>query len=205
MVDDTSIINDFLSNKLPTIFPSVLTFVGAIFFLLVIDWQMTVISLLTMLTFILFIVPIGRIVHNISLKTQNEIANFSTLLNKIFTEIRLVKTSNTERKETKNANTILNNLYSLGVKEVIVESIINPISSLIMLLTIGIILSVGGIRVSLGIITSGELIAMIFYVFQLSNPINEILTFLLIIKKLAEQVIVFMKYSKKKKKIFTIP
>lgn len=183
MVDDTSIINDFLSNKLPTIFPSVLTFVGAIFFLLVIDWQMTVISLLTMLTFILFIVPIGRIVHNISLKTQNEIANFSTLLNKIFTEIRLVKTSNTERKETKNANTILNNLYSLGVKEVIVESIINPISSLIMLLTIGIILSVGGIRVSLGIITSGELIAMIFYVFQLSNPINEILTFFTDYKK----------------------
>ncbi|MGV2929392.1 ABC transporter ATP-binding protein [Macrococcus capreoli] len=182
-VDDTLIINEFLSNKFPTIFPAFITFIGSIIFLIIIDWKMTVISLLTMIIFILFIIPIGRIVHNISLKTQNQTANFSSFLNKIFTEIRLVKTSNTEYKEMENAKKNLEKLYKLGVKETIVESVINPISSLIMLLTIGIILGVGGVRVSLGIITSGQLISMIFYVFQLSHPINQLLTFFTAYKK----------------------
>jgi ATP-binding cassette subfamily B protein AbcA/BmrA len=183
MIDDTTIINEFLSNRVPTIFPSLLTFIGSLFFLFIIDWKMTIIALITMCIFILLIIPIGRFVHNISLKTQNETANFSTLLNKIFTEIRLVKISNTENEESKNANTNLLKLYNLGIKEVIAESIINPISSIITLLTFGIILGVGGVRVSLGIITSGELISMVFYVFQLSSPINEILTFFTDYKK----------------------
>ncbi|EGQ3773355.1 hypothetical protein GH134_07985 [Staphylococcus pseudintermedius] len=132
---------------------------------------MTVLSLITLFLFVLFIIPIGKIVHNIFLQTQNETANFSSFLNKIFTEIRLVKTSSTEFEEIKNAKVGLQKLYNLGVKETKVQSIINPISCLIMFLTIGVILGVGGVRVSLGIITSGQLMAMIFYVFQLSHPL----------------------------------
>ncbi|MRW78867.1 ATP-binding cassette domain-containing protein [Staphylococcus aureus] len=182
-VEDTNIINDFLSNKFPTIFPAFLTFIGSLVFLFLIDWKMTVLSLITLFLFVLFIIPIGKIVHNISLQTQNETANFSSFLNKIFTEIRLVKTSSTEFEEIKNAKVGLQKLYNLGVKETKVQSIINPISRLIMLLTIGVILGVGGVRVSLGIITSGQLMAMIFYVFQLSHPINELLNFFTSYKK----------------------
>ncbi|WP_371277474.1 hypothetical protein, partial [Vibrio cholerae] len=54
--------------------------------------------------------------HKISLKTQTETANFSAFLNKIFTEIRLVKVFNTEYKEIENSKKKLNNLYRLGVK-----------------------------------------------------------------------------------------
>ncbi|MBO1925631.1 hypothetical protein J4714_12290 [Staphylococcus epidermidis] len=54
----------------------------------------------------------------------------------------------------------------MGVKEVLIESIITPVSSIVMLLTLVIILGVGGIRVSMGIISSGELISMIFTYFN---------------------------------------
>lgn len=183
VVDDTTIINSFLSSKLPNVFPSILTFIGSLILLMVIDYQMTLISLISISLFILIIIPIGNIMHKISLNTQTETANFSAFLNKIFTEIRLVKVFNTEYKEIENSKKKLNNLYRLGVKEVLIESIITPVSSIVMLLTLVIILGVGGIRVSMGIISSGELISMIFYVFQLSNPINELLTFFTDYKK----------------------
>ncbi|WP_373194655.1 ABC transporter transmembrane domain-containing protein, partial [Mycobacterium marinum] len=140
VVDDTTIINSFLSSKLPNVFPSILTFIGSLILLMVIDYQMTLISLISISLFILIIIPIGNIMHKISLKTQTETANFSAFLNKIFTEIRLVKVFNTEYKEIENSKKKLNNLYRLGVKEVLIESIITPVSSIVMLLTLVIIL-----------------------------------------------------------------
>lgn len=60
-------------------------------------------TLISISLFILIIIPIGNIMHKISLKTQTETANFSAFLNKIFTEIRLVKVFNTEYKEIENS------------------------------------------------------------------------------------------------------
>ncbi|TYA90750.1 ABC transporter transmembrane domain-containing protein, partial [Vibrio cholerae] len=47
VVDDTTIINSFLSSKLPNVFPSILTFIGSLILLMVIDYQMTLISLIS--------------------------------------------------------------------------------------------------------------------------------------------------------------
>ena len=43
--------------------------------------------------------PLGRIMQHISKIHKTEIANFSGLLGRVLTEMRLVKVSNTERKE----------------------------------------------------------------------------------------------------------
>lgn len=49
-------------------------------------------------------IPLGRIMQKISTSTQSEIANFSGLLGRVLTEMRLVKISNTERLELDNAH-----------------------------------------------------------------------------------------------------
>ena len=55
---------------------------------------------------------------------------------------------------------------------------IEPISSVLILLMIALVLGFGSWRVSNGYISSGNLVAMIFYVFQLIVPITSLSTLL---------------------------
>ncbi len=171
ITDDTKVINTFISEKLPNVLPYIITLIGSIIMLFILDWKLTLISLVSLPLYILIMVPLGRIVQRISNETQNEIARFTGLLSRVLSEIRLVKLSNAEKKEIQNAEKNLFQIYELGLKDAKIFSILQPLSGIFTLITIGIILAYGGVRVSEGAISAGTLVSMIFYVIQLSSPL----------------------------------
>lgn len=183
LTDDTKVINEFISQKLPNLLPSVLTLIGSLVMLFIMDWKLTLLTFITIPVFILIIVPLGRVMQKISTNTQSEIANFSGLLGRVLTEMRLVKVSNTERLELDNAHTNLKKIYRLGLKQAKISAVVQPISGVVMLLTIAIILGFGALEIGAGAITPGTLIAMIFYVIQLSMPLINLSTLVTDYKK----------------------
>ena len=183
LTDDTKVINEFISQKLPNLLPSVLTLIGSLVMLFIMDWKLTLLTFITIPVFILIIVPLGRVMQKISTNTQSEIANFSGLLGRVLTEMRLVKVSNTERLELDNAHTNLKKIYRLGIKQAKISAVVQPISGVVMLLTIAIILGFGALEIGTGAITPGTLIAMIFYVIQLSMPLINLSTLVTDYKK----------------------
>ena len=196
LTDDTKVINEFISQKLPNLLPSALTLVGSLVMLFIMDWKMTLLTFITIPIFVLIMIPLGRVMQKISTSTQTEIANFSGLLGRVLTEMRLVKVSNTERLELDNAHTNLKEIYRLGLKQAKISAVVQPISGVVMLLTIAIILGFGALEIATGAITAGTLIAMIFYVIQMSMPLINLSTLITDYKKLLGQVIVFMKSCK---------
>ncbi|OHQ82830.1 antibiotic ABC transporter ATP-binding protein [Staphylococcus sp. HMSC074D07] len=183
LTDDTKVINEFISQKLPNLLPSVLTLIGSLVMLFIMDWKLTLLTFITIPVFILIIVPLGRVMQKISTNTQSEIANFSGLLGRVLTEMRLVKVSNTERLELDNAHTNLKKIYRLGLKQAKISAVVQPISGVVMLLTIAIILGFGALEIGTEAITPGTLIAMIFYVIQLSMPLINLSTLVTDYKK----------------------
>lgn len=183
LTDDTKVINEFISQKLPNLLPSVLTLIGSLVMLFIMDWKLTLLTFITIPVFILIIVPLGRVMQKLSTNTQSEIANFSGLLGRVLTEMRLVKVSNTERLELDNAHTNLKKIYRLGLKQAKISAVVQPISGVVMLLTIAIILGFGALEIGTGAITPGTLIAMIFYVIQLSMPLINLSTLVTDYKK----------------------
>ncbi|CAL27205.1 ABC transporter ATP-binding protein [Staphylococcus carnosus] len=183
LTDDTKVINEFVSQKLPNVLPSIITLIGSLIMLFIMDWQMTLLTFITIPLFVAIMIPLGRVMQRISTRTQAEIANFSGLLGRVLTEMRLVKVANTEQVELDKAHLNLKEIYNLGLKQAKISAVIQPISGLIMLLTIGIILGFGGIRISSGAITAGTLVAMIFYVIQLSMPLVNLSTLMTDYKK----------------------
>ncbi|MEJ7541668.1 ABC transporter ATP-binding protein [Staphylococcus intermedius] len=183
LTDDTKVINDFISQKLPGFFPAVITLIGSLIMLFVLDWQMTLLTFITIPIFILIMVPLGKIMQKISTNTQTEIANFSGLLGRVLTEMRLVKVANTEKLELDKAHSNLKKIYDLGLKQAKIAAVVQPISGIIMLITIGIILGFGGMRIASGAISAGTLVAMIFYVLNLSMPLINLSTLVTDYKK----------------------
>lgn len=176
LTDDTKVINEFISQKLPNLLPSVLTLIGSLIMLFIMDWKLTLLTFITIPIFVFIMIPLGRVMQKISTNTQSEIANFSGLLGRVLTEMRLVKVSNTERLELDNAHVNLKKIYNLGLKQAKISAIVQPISGVVMLLTIAIILGFGALEIGTGAITPGTLIAMIFYVIQLSMPLINLST-----------------------------
>ncbi len=79
LTDDTKVINEFISQKLPNLLPSIVTLVGSLIMLFISDWKMTLLTFITIPIFVLIMIPLGRIMQKISTSTQSEIANFSGL------------------------------------------------------------------------------------------------------------------------------
>lgn len=44
LTDDTKVINEFISQKLPQLLPAVITLIGSIVMLFIMDWQMTLLT-----------------------------------------------------------------------------------------------------------------------------------------------------------------
>lgn len=183
ITDDTNVINLFISEKAPSVLPSLLTLIGSIVMLFILDWQMTLMTFLILPIFIGIMVPLGRKMGKISRDTQTEISRFSGILGRVLTEMKLVKVTTSEEKELEKTKGTLLGIYDLGLKEAKIRAIISPLSGVIMTLTVAVIIGFGGIRVSSGAITAGTLVAMIFYVVQLSAPILNFSMFLTDYKK----------------------
>ncbi|MCO4327805.1 ABC transporter ATP-binding protein/permease [Staphylococcus agnetis] len=171
LLDDASVVSQFLTQKLPSLFPSILVLLGSFFMLFIIDWKTTILTFLLIPTLLLIMTPLSKKIQKISIFTQARLADFSSNLSRVFSEIRLLKTSCTEIDELDKIKKNLDDIYAQGIKKAKISSIIQPISAFLILITVGTILVYGGIRVSNGDITTGNLISMIFYVVQLSGPL----------------------------------
>lgn len=183
LTDDTKNINYFVSYKLPNLLPSILSILGSLLILFTMDWKMSLIITGLFPFYLIVILPLGKIMQKVAISTQSEIAKFSGLLGRVLTEIRLVKVSNTQKEELNRADGNLLNIYGLGLKQAKVSAIIQPLSSIVMLLTVGIILGFGGMRVASGDMSAGTLVTMIFYIFQLSMPLVNVSTLITDYKK----------------------
>ena len=174
IIDDTKSIKSFITEIIPSFFPSIIVLFGSIFFLFMLDWETALIALISIPMYVILIIPISNVMQKLSYKTQLETAKVSGVIAHVLSKIKLVKLSNSINKEFRQTNSYLRNIYYLGVKEGVINSIVVPLSTLIMLVSMGGVLGFGGYRVASGAISPGTLIALIFYMTQLTDPIEKI-------------------------------
>ena len=44
IVEDTAVINYFISQQIPSIFPAIVTIIGSVIMLFILDWKMTLLT-----------------------------------------------------------------------------------------------------------------------------------------------------------------
>lgn len=98
MTDDVETINDFITEKLTNLISQVIIIVGSITMLFILDWKLTVLIFIAIPIILVVIIPIGNLTYKIAMEKQDTLANFTGLLNRVLSEIRLVKVYNAEKK-----------------------------------------------------------------------------------------------------------
>lgn len=171
LVNDTSQVKDLLASTLPNAMTSLLQFVGALVIMLAMDWRMTLLMFVAVPLVILVMLPVMNQSRKIGRIRQDELAKFASDSTDVLSEVRLVKSSNGEEHELAKGNRRIDNLYHVGRKEALINSVTQPITNMLMMIMFLGILGYGAIRVMNGAMTMGALVSFLMYLFQIISPV----------------------------------
>lgn len=177
MTNDTTVVKGLISEHLSNFVTGIISIVGSMIVLFVLDWKMTLLMFTAIPLSVLILMPLGKKMHKISKGMQDETARFTAVLQQVLTEIRLVKASNAEALEYQNGQKGIQKLFQFGLKEAKIQALIAPLMSFVMMALLVLILGYGGMRVSSGALTAGALVAFIMYLFQIIMPMAQLASF----------------------------
>lgn len=177
VVNDTGIVKDLIANQFPQFITGIITIIGAVVILLIMDWKMTLLMLIAVPVTFLIMMPLGSRMAKISKGLQDETATFTGDIQQTLGEIRLMKSSTAEEVEEKQGKAGIDKLYRFGLKEAKVFALIGPLIYTVMMLVIVTIIGYGGIRVAEGTMSTGSLVAFLLYLFQIIFPITSFAMF----------------------------
>ncbi|MDO7908101.1 ABC transporter ATP-binding protein [Paenibacillus sp. JX-17] len=176
ITNDTSLIMGLITENLVSLISNVIAIVGGIALLLYLDWVMTLIILAVVPVTALILMPVGRKMYRISRKQQDEMAELTSDLNQVISEIRLVKAYGTEEREAGEGERRIRRMFGFGLQEARILALIGPLSTFVLTAVLVIILGVGGVRVASGLLTAGDLVAFILLLFQVITPMAQFTT-----------------------------
>ncbi|MBT2690963.1 ABC transporter ATP-binding protein [Bacillus sp. ISL-47] len=177
VINDTSIVRDLISNHFPQFITGIISIIGAIAILLVMDWKMTLLMLISVPITLAIMIPLGRKMAKISRGLQDETATFTGHITQTLSEIRLMKSSTAEQIEEEKGMGGIDKLLGFGLREARIFAMIGPAMYLIMMVVIVMIIAYGGMRVAGGTMSTGSLVAFLLYLFQIIMPITSFAMF----------------------------
>ncbi|KAF1680608.1 multidrug resistance ABC transporter ATP-binding protein/permease BmrA [Bacillus sp. SKDU12] len=177
VTNDTMVVKELITTHISGFITGIISVIGSMTILFIMNWKLTLLVLIVVPLAALILFPIGRKMFSISRETQDETARFTGLLNQILPEIRLVKASNAEDVEYGRGKMGISSLFKLGVREAKVQSLVDPLISLVVMAALVAVIGYGGMQVSSGELTAGALVAFILYLFQIIMPMGQITTF----------------------------
>ena len=172
VVNDTSIIQNLITSHFPQLISGLVSIVGAVIILFLMDWKLTLIMFIALPISIVVILPLGRRMQKVSKKLQDETATFTGSIQETLSEIRLMKSFNAERYEQEKGRRGIKELYKYGMKEAIINALLSPIMYTVMMFVIILVIGYGGIRVADGSMSIGTLVAFLLYLLQIMMPMT---------------------------------
>lgn len=172
VVNDTGIVRNLITDHFPQFITGIISIIGAVVILLVLDWKMTLLMLLSVPITIAIMIPLGQRMAKISRNLQDETATFTGHVQQTLSEIRLMKSSTAEPAEEQRGIHGIQKLFALGMKEAKIYALIAPLMYTVVMVVIVMIIGYGGIRVAEGTMSTGSLVAFLLYLFQIIMPIT---------------------------------
>ncbi|WP_433772304.1 ABC transporter ATP-binding protein [Bacillus wiedmannii] len=178
ITSDTTAIVNIISSEIVDLITSCITLILSLIILFTLDVPMTLVLILVVPITLFIVIPLGEKVYDLSFQEQNKMSQLTAYLSQTLSEIKLVKSYNTELKETENGKKHFDFLYKNGIKRAKLNSILTPVLGTFTTLVLIGVIGFGAWRVDQGLISSGELVAFLLYLFQIMSPFIQMNHFL---------------------------
>ncbi|MFC9542968.1 ABC transporter ATP-binding protein [Lysinibacillus sp. NPDC056959] len=177
ITNDTNVMKSFLVDQLIPFITGLISIVGSLIILFLIDWSIALIFLLVFPLAFLVLSPIGKKMYGVSRNLQSETASFQGDLGRVLSDIRLVKLSVAEDEEAVKGGKRARRLYSYGLESGKISAMVSPLITTTVLMVLVCIFGYGGYQVATGSLSTGALVAIVFYLFQIMTPATSMAQF----------------------------
>lgn len=171
---DTTLIRSAFTGGLIDAVAGVITMLGSIVLMAMIDLLMLGIVLAVMLvTVVLVVVASGRI-QRYTKELQKSVGLLGAGMDRALVAVRTIRAANAQDRVEADLVTEAERAFGKGKQIAKIEGILYPVSGLAMQGSFLIVLGVGGARVSTGAISVGDLVAFVLYLFMLAMPLGQV-------------------------------
>ncbi|GGH32369.1 ABC transporter ATP-binding protein [Paenibacillus segetis] len=173
VTNDVDNISSTLQQSMTQLITAVLTIIGVIVMMLTISPLMTLIAILTLPLSVIAITSIAKRSQKQFIRQQKELGQLNGHVEEMYTGHKVIKAFGRERKSLEQFDEINDRLYEAGWKAQFISGVIMPIMSFIGNIGYVLVAVVGGILVTKGRITVGDIQAFIQYSRQFTMPITQ--------------------------------
>lgn len=146
--------------------------IGSIVLMVVLDWQMSLIIGVTIPPIMLMAQYFGRKIRKLSRQVQDRLADSTAIAEESLSSIRVVKAFAREAYENERYGGAVEKLFNTALSRLWVSSIFwSTVGMVFMMALIG-LFWFGGISVLDGRLTSGDLVAFVFYAFNIARTVG---------------------------------
>lgn len=174
MVNDMDNIQGTLNQSLIQLVNSALTFVGVIYFMLTISWQLSLVAFLTVPLSLLIVRIIAPRSQRYFARQQAALWLLNDQVEETFAGHTVVKTFNQEQPMIMKFDAQNDDYYKAAWKAQFVSTVIFPSMRFVNNLDYLAMAVIGGIKVASGTVSLGDVQAMLQYTNQFSQPITQI-------------------------------
>jgi ATP-binding cassette, subfamily B, bacterial MsbA len=172
LMNDVTVIQSVVTETPIDGAKQLVTFVGGITFLLIMNWQLCLLILILLPLLVLVAKLFGRKLKSLSTSIQDHTAAMSTLIEEVISGIRIVKSFvQTQREETRFASQVEQTL-ALTMRKAGVMAVFIPVISLLTFSAAAAVLWYGGRQVIDGTVSPGDLFAFVLFAGILIGPFS---------------------------------
>ncbi|MBR4745129.1 MAG: ABC transporter ATP-binding protein [Clostridia bacterium] len=142
--------------------------IGSIIMAITIDWKLSLIFLVVAPLTVAAVFIIMKKTVPLYDKTQKNLDTVGNVTRENLQGARVIRAFNKQDDEEKRFDVATNNLKKSAINVVLVSTMLNPVTNIIINFAVIVVLWVGGYQVNAGTLTTGHIIAFINYLAQIS-------------------------------------
>ncbi|MEO8288027.1 MAG: ABC transporter ATP-binding protein [Chloroflexota bacterium] len=170
--NDVSVVQSGLTNNLIGPIGQVLTLVGGVGMIILIDWRLILLVLLVIPPVALTGVFFGRRLQGVSEQAQSALGTATTVLEETLAAPRVVKAFGRETYEVERYGGAVEESFRLGMRRVRTRAVFIAIITLVSFVALASIMWFGGMEVLNGNLSPGQLFSLPLYILLATGPIN---------------------------------
>jgi len=172
LMSDVTVIQSVVTETPIDGVKQLVTFVGGITFLLLMNWRLCLLILILLPLLVLVAKVFGRRLKSLSTSIQDQTAALSTLVEEVISGIRIVKSFvQTQREKARFADQVDQTLH-LTLRRAAIMAVFIPVISLMTFSSATAVLWYGGRQVIDGVVTPGDLFAFVLFAGILIGPFS---------------------------------
>ncbi|EAH5055643.1 ABC transporter ATP-binding protein [Campylobacter coli] len=172
--NDINALQSIVSNIIPDFFRELLTIVGL---LIVVFYQSPILAFFALVVLPCAILPLvhfARKLKKYARSIQETNSDLLSRLSEIFSNIELIKASNTQNKESEKFAKQNNELCRLNLKSARIDALTSPLMEIIGSLGVAAVIIIGGREVIHGTMSVGSFFAFITALFAIYTPLKRL-------------------------------